>query len=84
MILIGLSELLVPADSSWLVEMVPSGHCDRVVFPAAAGELEGLAAAASGPNRKVCSQALALAIVLAASKSIGISPEALHNPGSLK
>lgn len=70
------------ADGGWPAELVPSGHCDAVCLSDEAGDLAGLRAAATGSNKKVRGQALALAVLLAADRRLNISNEALreHHP----
>jgi len=76
-------ELDCSSDGGWPAELVPPGHCDFVELPEEAGEIAGLVAAATGPNKKVRSQALALAILLATSHHKQLSNEELHgqDPG---
>jgi len=72
-------ELDPAADGGWPPELVPSGHCDEVTLPAEAGpDLEGLAAAAIGHNKKIRGQTLALAVLMAAAHQLNISDDALH------
>jgi hypothetical protein len=72
-------ELDVNADGGWPPELVPEGHCDIVELPDEAGESAGLAAAASGPNKKMRTQALALSVLLTAAHHFGMSEDELRN-----